>query len=87
MFRAMMSQQQQQANNNTNNLMHQYLSPHAVASTLAQIGVDPGYFSDSECSSNSSDKTAEDGAQNTSPADKQITRIPGIAELSPPMVR
>lgn len=79
MFRAIMSQQQQQQHmsagcqGNQAQLYHQ-LSPHSVASTLAQIGVDPGYYSDSECSSNSSDKVAEEG--NVSPQQVKLTRIP-----------
>jgi len=82
MFRAMMSQQQQQqqqqqhmqGGNPGQQQIYQQLSPHSVASTLAQIGVDPGYYSDSECSSNSSEKVNEEG--NVSPQQNKLTRIP-----------
>ncbi|KAL5263666.1 hypothetical protein ACHWQZ_G008887 [Mnemiopsis leidyi] len=73
MFRAMMSQQQQQQQQMQGNPGPQ-LYQHSVASTLAQIGVDPGYYSDSECSSNSSDKVNEEG--NVSPPQNKLSRIP-----------
>ena len=73
----MMSQQQQQQQGNQKQQqqqLYQQLTSHSVASTLAQIGVDPGYYSDSECSSNSSDKVNEEG--NSSPPQNKLTRIP-----------
>lgn len=75
MFRAMMSQQQQQQQQHLSSNPNQQLQyQHSVASTLAQIGVDPGYYSDSECSSNSSEKVNEEG--NISPQQNKLTRIP-----------
>ena len=44
---------------------------HSVASSLAQIGVDPGYYSDSECSSGSTDKTGAGPNQTPSPPKQQ----------------
>jgi len=67
-------QQQQQGNQKQQQQLYQQLTSHSVASTLAQIGVDPGYYSDSECSSNSSDKVNEEG--NSSPPQNKLTRIP-----------
>ena len=55
---------------NCNNPLYNQISPHSVASALALIGVDPGYYSDSDVSSNSSDKQAESGQ--TSPATGRI---------------
>ena len=74
MFRAMMSQQQQQQQQQMQGNPGPQLYQHSVASTLAQIGVDPGYYSDSECSSNSSDKVNEEG--NVSPPQNKLSRIP-----------
>ena len=67
-------QQHMQGGNPGQQQIYQQLSPHSVASTLAQIGVDPGYYSDSECSSNSSEKVNEEG--NVSPQQNKLTRIP-----------
>lgn len=77
MFRAMFSQQQMSGcqGNGSQNSGGMYQPSHSVASTLAQIGVDPGYYSDSECSSNSSEKVTDEQG-NVSPQQSKLTRIP-----------
>ena len=61
MFKAIISQQIQSSDDKESSPVsyNPYLPTYSVTSTLAQIGVDPGYFSDSECSSNSSDKNGD----------------------------